>query len=332
MVQLALPEDRTATVISKSIPRDWPTAENSTLSLTVSATAMFLKVGDARSETVWLTDSMAWHPQNAAEAPLLGDALIRLGRWNVDVNLVHQLRHGDPLTPADRTLFYQMLHAIKSLPNQQWQDAVPSEVNRFQIAELLKNARQQVGEMYTIQGVARRCVRIEIHDADIVAMYGLDHYFEVEVFVPLPNRLLLKDPVQNVEVEYQTYPFVFCLTELPNAMKVGPDIRTDVHLAGTYFKLWAFRNQLLEDQAPAGERRFQKAPLLIGKSLQLVSHAPATGSKWMLFVGSAFVIALLLVGWVLVRNERFDRTLREQRLQLPDALPKISDEPESSTR
>src|SRR5207249_1387667 len=85
----------------------------------------------------------------------------------------------------------------------------------YSVAPLFNDAQRQIGRLFVFDGAARRIVRIETGSrsddgskSDIASHFGVDHYFEMEVFT---------DDSQN-------YPLVFCVRDLPDGFPVGDSI------------------------------------------------------------------------------------------------------------
>ncbi|NCY01581.1 MAG: hypothetical protein EBX36_01400, partial [Planctomycetia bacterium] len=89
------------------------------------------------------------------------------------------------------------------------------------------------GEPVTVEGVARRATRIEIDDPFRRQQVGVDHYWELYVFVPTP-LLEVHDRLQ------EDYPVVCCVRTLPDGMPTGPQIGERVRVTGFALKRYRY--------------------------------------------------------------------------------------------
>ncbi len=179
------------------------------------------------------------------------------------------------------------------------------------------------GQLYTLTGVARRAVRIRVDDPDIQERFGIDHYFEVEVFLPLEQNVRFVDPSDEDKV-FSDYPFVFCLRRLPEGMAVGDDIHQAVRISGFFMKLWAYQTQFMSgnvrDRKP---RQLQLSPLLIGPSAELLQTQPSRNPYLSAVIATLFTIGLLAIWLVMWRfsvgDRRFARAKLFRQYDLGDA-------------
>ena len=56
-------------------------------------------------------------------------------------------------------------------------------------AKFIKTPKSVGGELYTLRGMARRAILIRVDDDDIRTRFGIDHYYEIEVFIPLERKV-----------------------------------------------------------------------------------------------------------------------------------------------
>jgi hypothetical protein len=127
---------------------------------------------------------MAWLPDELDPVRGVGPSQFALARLSMDISLwddVRELNHR-PLGSADREVFYQLLAALGK-PGATALRAPAGE--RLAIGPLLQQPQDFQGNVLPIAGTARRITRIDVPDADIQARFGIDHYFEIDLFVPL---------------------------------------------------------------------------------------------------------------------------------------------------
>jgi hypothetical protein len=173
---------------------------------------------------------------------------------------------------------------------------------RFSVAPLFNDAVNQVGELVTLDGTARRVTRIDVgqspdgSQSDVARRFGIDHYYEIDLFT---------DDSQN-------NPVVFCVRELPLGMPEGNGLHEPVRIAGFFFKNWRFQSHRATlpaepDAAPPAGLR-QIAPLLVGRS-PIMLQLPKTSAAESFAVVAAGLFVLLLgvvwvAGWWLAREDR----------------------------
>jgi hypothetical protein len=175
-----------------------------------------------------------------------------------------------------------------------------AEEGAFSVFPLFNRPDQQRGRLVVLEGNARRAVKIVVGsgnaNADIRARYGIDHYYEIELFT--------SDSEDN--------PLVFCVRELPPGFPTGEDINEGVRLAGFFFKTWAFHTQ---GGAEGQGRRRQLAPLLIGRAPVWIQPPPAaSGTIYGAIAGGLFVAAALGIWIGLWRLGRGDQEFHRRAL------------------
>jgi hypothetical protein len=153
-------------------------------------------------------------------------------------------------------------------------------------------------------------VRIDVEDADIVARYGIDHYYEISLFTD----------------DSQSNPIVFCVRELPPGMPTGdgPEYGEQVRVGGFFFKLWSYHiassAQLPEIQRGRGAPR-QPAPLLIGRRPVWYPQEPtATSYLTEAIAAGLFVLAMVGVWLALWRQGRSDKQFHDQTIAKAHAI------------
>ena len=174
---------------------------------------------------------------------------------------------------------------------------------RYSVAPLFNDAKNQVGELVTLDGTARRVTRIDVGQSpdgttsDVARRFGIDHYYEIDLFT---------DDSQN-------NPLVFCVRELPPGFPIGDGLHEPVRLAGFFFKSWSFQSRraalpAAPDGAPNAADLRQIAPLVIGRSPILLEQPEASVSRSIgLIAASLFVLllaAIWVAGWWLARDDR----------------------------
>jgi hypothetical protein len=250
------------------------------------------------------------------ERPLLAAAHVAwypdtpLGRLGMDVALFDEVRDLTTDLKYERECFYQLLAAMRRADF----DKLFDETNReYSVEPLFNRPKSMHGTLVALTGKARRAVEIRVHDADIRSRFGIDRYYQVDVFTP--------DSMSN--------PVVFNLAELPAGFPQGEKISQDVRIPAAFLTGWAYnRDATLEEREKNEKAKMQKAPLLIGKSLVMVDYGAGDAPfEW--FIGAILigVLAALGVGaWLWSRNQSTARRVRDQ-LDQPSAGTSLNDLP-----
>ncbi|MEM8866373.1 MAG: hypothetical protein AAGF31_12580, partial [Planctomycetota bacterium] len=269
------------------------------------------------------TPRIAWYPESA-DGTLVNFGESVLGSMQFDVGLLDRLIDGQPLLSRERQTFYHLLAAIQEVGANQlarfargnlgrytkgWQEAsgdsplgkiVAKKAGQgsYSVAPLFNDAIAQRGELFVFDGVVRRALRVDASDA--LEEFGIDHYFELELFTG----------------DSQNLPLVFCVLELPDGFPTGERIAQDARVAGFFLKRWAYRTRKPADTVSRSHDKRQLAPLLIGRAPQLLAPPPSSGPSTGLIAGGAFVLALAAIWlsvWRLGRADRaFDKQVRER--------------------
>ena len=108
----------------------------------------------------------------------------------------------------------------------------------------------------SIQGVARRITRIELETPEFRKRFGMDHYYEVYVYVPLGDAEVRlagdKNDKQSLVIG-NAFPITCNVTRIPpkweSIAKGSNDLHENVRITGFNFKLWAFQTQMLQRYA-----------------------------------------------------------------------------------
>jgi len=250
---------------------------------------------------------VAWHPSTP------------LGKLGMDYGLLDAVVDGGKIGPQDAPAFYAMIAAAGRTSAGELAAMAGPPLDPIPLIDPSQNwFATHRGEPLTIEGVALRATRIEIDDELQRRATGIDHYWELFVFVPTP---LIKVGGRLQE----TYPLVCCVQNLPAGMPVGASIHEPLRVSGFAFKRYGYPLPQTASE-PADRPQRQEVPLLIGPAAVRLppSGAPAavTGLGW---VASALVgvgvVGLAGAVWKHRRNAR--RAEGERRAALPErfALP-----------
>ncbi len=282
-----------AVVYTRNVPRRWQAGGK--IDQRVGAPGLFLKFAaeDAqRPVPVFVAPRVAWHPETL------------LGELGMDVGLLDDVQNKTKLTEDDRECFYQMLAAAGRAKPRQLLRAARQELERagreeFSVEPLFNRPDRQRGRLVALSGTVRRVVRVRVGDPDVVARFGIDHYYNLFLFTD--------DSLNN--------PIVFCVRELPQGMPEGegPKYREQVRVAGFFMKSWAYpiaRPRQNNEGARGG--RWQLAPLLIGREPVWYPYQPPPANTLAGAIAGGLFLAALLGIWIAVwRYGRGDKRFRD---------------------
>jgi hypothetical protein len=288
--ELELADDNAhAIVYALAVPKEWLAKE--TLPERAAVEGLFVRLADdvpelesddSMSRPVLVARRVAWHPRT-----MLGDL-------DMDVGLFDELSTKPEVTGEDRECFYQLLAAVGRAPARQLSRAVPQEGRNASVVPLFNQPDTQRGRLVELTGTARQAVERRVEDRDIVARFGIDHYFELEVFTP----------------DSQNNPLTFCVRELPREFPQGAKITEPVRVAGFFFKRWGYRTSAAD--AKTGNFRRQLAPLLIGREPVWI-EPPQVDQRFANGVFLVLFVVLTGVLWLVVsRLSRGDVRFQKQ--------------------
>ncbi len=306
-VQLQLDNAENVWVVVPDIPVGLPVDTN--LHEKGGATVILLHVPDlafnAGNERPILAvaSRLNWWPQTP------------FGRIGMDYGLFASVDDGTPLKASEADAFYASLSASTR------QNEIPNGplIDNTSLVSLLDPAsdwlRLHRGDQIVLHGTVRRITKVLVESARDQDRLGSDHYWEIFVFVATP-LLQIGDDFQD------TYPIVYCCTELPEGLPIGEQVNEPVEIAGFIFKRYRYVTRRSDRQKNGpGNGRPQESPLLIGKSPSwLPTKQPLQlpgGMTWL-----PVLTALALIGWIMKgffqsrRRSRLTETLPDQ-IQLP---------------
>lgn len=309
-------------VFTRRVPGSWMEGGEAWRSQRGAWTGMFVQwalLPQQRRAAVCVADWTEWYPETPSPELGIHQDDVLLASLGMDIARLKAVPSRGPLTDADTEAFYQLLASVQGArPELLFGRARPPHDWR----SFLGQPADEQGKLYVVQGTARRAVRIPVSEA-LRERFGLRHYYELEVFVPLqrPGGVRFVDPSNPDKVRtFGTYPIVVCTPTLPAGMPVGEDIHQAVRAAGFYYKLWAYRTSYMSGSG-GDDRLHQVSPLLIGSAVEpLGTELPGT-IGWR--VGAGVLLASLLVGsvawawWYHQSDRAADSWLRRWRAQRP---------------
>jgi hypothetical protein len=252
-----------------------------------------------------------------------------LGRLGMDVALFDDVVHQSPLLAEERECFYQLLSVVSQTDGTQLPRPRGAERD---IVRMLRQPEEMTGRLCSVTGTARRAVQLQVEDADIRARLGIDHYYEIELFVPLDQNIRFVDAPGDAGKVFSNYPIVFCARRLPKNMPLGDRINVPVRVTGCYLKLWAYQTQFMSADSGRGwKTRLQLSPLLIGRQAEVLQTASSAENPYLgISVAGLFVLGLLAIWWGLWRSSLGDRRfvrstlMRQFELKYPRTLEDLT--------
>jgi hypothetical protein len=325
-------------ICTRIVPQAW--LGSAAIDENVSFYGLFLKLGENESEPpplIFAADRIAWHPNRVELARGIGPSQVLLGSAGMDVGLFDEVRNTNRKTlgQRDREGFYQLLAATGKLPA----DVMFSHhEGGFDLEPMLTRPETQHGRLVRFRGTARKVQKIMVGDEDIQQRFGIDHYYQIDVFVPLGDeevRLGRGKPGEEAPIFRNSYPVQVCVLNLPRDFPVGEEVYQEIDIAGFYFKLWAYKTEFV---SAIDDRQRQVGPLFVAATPYLYERPmpSMTVISWM--VGGGFLTALVgiaLAAWLFRRGDRkFERRVLRPQFDLESgrSLDDLSRPPGAASR
>jgi len=301
-VMLDTPKGTTlGTIIVEDIPRAWKVTLNPEKNLVgapISCPGIFLKpfrTDENRQGFVFVAPKISWHPTEPNRDLGVTAAHVRLAEQGMDIGELSHVNDRVKFEGLEREPFYQMMAAVEQLPADQQKATIDQTVSQLLTEPqegLMVAPEQYRAQFMRLTGLCRRITKIEVDDEDIQRRLGIDHYYELSVFVPIKNPIVSQragDESTRKEF-FNDYPVLVCVPELPPGLSVGEDLHQSVAVTGPFFKLWAYRTPFMSRN---DFTRRQISPLFIAADVQRYS-APSNPQT------NLFVVAMLVILGVVV--------------------------------
>ncbi len=284
------------TIVVEKIPQAWQAVLDDPEVLAgqpVSCPAIYLKPHETdanQAAYIFATPKLSWHPAEPNETLGVSPAQVVLAGQGMDIAELANIEDRTALGVAEREAFYQMLAAVGRLTGKELDLREPASVSRLLTLPekgLMVSPETYRAQFLRLAGHCRRITRIEVDDADLQRRLGIDHYYELSIFVPIAAPIVSQrqaDAATRKEFEHD-YPVLLCVRELPPGLEVGDQLYHQVAATGAFFKLWAYRTPYMSRE---DFTRRQISPLLIAADVQINETVadPETND---------FVVALLLI-------------------------------------
>jgi hypothetical protein len=264
---------------------------------------------------------IAWYPAEPEPKQHIGPDQLALAAMGLDWGLMEQVREGNgkPISDADSEPFYQLLE-IAGRPEAEslWSKSQPIDLVR-----LLGKSEAHIGQIVTVRGICRRIIRVAVDDPDIRARHGLDHYYELDMFLPLGETSIRlgKDPTgEKNPVYYNTFPATLIARELPPGIEEGENLYEQLEAPAVFFKVWMFRSSYTDTY-----NKFQPAPMFITTVPKDVHELRPNHWVSNVIVGGSMGLAVLVLIGVYWWFQRADK---KHRASIRSAIHRGDDQPD----
>lgn len=324
-VTLAIDNEHRAIVCARYVPLAWTKREQ--IDEMAEADGVFLKtspVENSDPQLVCATLRVAWLPDQADESRGVDSTVVLLAKHGFDFGLwdLLQGRQKRGLEDADREPFYRLLGVVQDLPQD---EPLLRSAPPVSISTAVKSPEEQTGRFVTVDGTVQRIDRVEIENEELRIWTGLDHYYNLYVFVPLINERigLQRSPDdKNPRIFDRHFPVTVCVPELPSGLEPSPNVHEHVHLRGVFFKVWTYK--------PTGEagsdddNLLQPSPLIIAPALTVVRDEVVSDPTANILAGVVFVLLIAALGVIVWRinsgDTQFKRDVLDKKILKEDQV------------
>jgi len=301
-----------ALICTRQIPLSWQAQPGSPHRAV--AKGIFLHIAEtsaSQTELVFAAPRIEWFPRSNENN--VSPELKLLGSLGVDIGQLERARKSNrrPIGQLDRHFFYQLLLASTQLDTRQKLDLVKP----FDLETLLRTPETVQGHLMTIEGTAKQLTRVAVEEADIVEGYEIDHYYQIDLFVPLGDQTVhFGDRETQEGPEFVNhYPITICTLTIPDELQAEADrlaeagserglLNVRLRTTGFLLKLWSYKTQYASS---FGDQQRQLSPMFITVEPSLVKSRPQRNTG--VIGGILFALAVAVV-WLLVwRTMRTDR-------------------------
>ena len=327
----------TAIVCTRHFPAHWKPGKE--MDEKVEVAGLFLKLGVQESDRhtfYFAAPRITWLPDRLDTAAGISKAHLLLASMGVDIGLfshiTRQTRH--EFTGDERACFFQLLSAVSKTTSAKLSREQP---RKLEIPNLLRNTTSAQGQLFTLEGTARRITRIVVEDPGIQEQFKsdidgdgqadlLDHYYQIDMFVSLKGKSVQvkKDANdKNAPVFSNVYPVNVCVRTLPPELakmnqelvsgKPNQDLlRATVRLHGFFFKTWSYQTVYASSKDEEG---FQTSPIFIATEPKVIPTKIVRSPYIGVIISIVFTIILIACWFFIWKSNRADRQFKETTLR-----------------
>lgn len=288
-------------------------------------TGLILKQGageDSSCQIFVVAKTIEWYPEQPNAGLGVYPDHVTLAKRGMDIGLFEEIRDRDgaPLEARDNACFYHLLAAT----GQAIESQERSEAADLPLTELLQKPGDFHGKRFQFRAGLRRATKVSVRDPEVLRRWGVDHYFQLDLFLPLGKAgVAMASPngTPTAATFENRYPATLCLRQLPQGVSEGDRLQMDIWVDANFFRLWSFHSEYV---AKIDDTLLQTNPLFIGSWVQLVEHPPTASPVGALVLCCIFALAAISLWYGFARHG----PIRRQR-RSPDSINSPSESPPS---
>ena len=310
-----------AIVFARHLPATWQL--DALLDEPAVVDGLFLKLGDAAvspRQFYFATSRVAWLPEQVHPEQGIGPSHVALAKAGMDAGLWDDVRNsnGAPLGDADREAFYQLLTAVTRPAAGELRTSWDKPLD---LVPLLERPIDLQSSILPVEGRTQRIMKVPVADIDIQNRFGLDHYYEIDMLLPLgaTNLRFGNDAAGGKRPEFRNhFPATLIVRDLPAGLAEGESVRQTILADAVFFKIWTYRANYTEQFA-----QLQPAPLFVAREPRIV---PSGAGNWDagLFIVTALGLTVGVIVLVIWWSSRDNTAARQQTAQRKQAQPDFS--------
>ena len=291
-------------------------------------------------ELIMAASRVKWLPSVVSTEQHVHSSMVLLSQHGFDSGLLDEIRRTNKsaLGHNDREAFYQILKifqpssALDSIQHVHQQSPPPTP----EIVDYFNDTRALQGQFVTVQGDVRQISRVAIVNSKMQQRLNSDHYWQLDLSIPIGKhriRVKTNDADEDGIIFQNRFPLQVCVNHLPpeleqamNELRQGVDgrklLREKVTVQGVFFKLWSYQSALTMRDGPERE---QLSPLIIASAIRIHAKPTVDKSGHGIYVAIAFIGALLVIAFFLIRVGKADRQAKKRTAKTRHRLDDLSE-------
>ena len=281
----------------------------------------------------FVTNRIRWFPDQTNESLGVHADHVLLASQGVDLTALDIVaRNNNRQMRADESeYFYQLIRATKKITPDQLQQSLGFE-------KLLQSPGDSLGRSVSFEGRVRRATRVQISDSYQASIIGANHYFMLDLIVPLGDSKIVVNTkrvregdeengpdgkTESPSITYDNrFPVTVCVGELPCSEK---DLeKQNVLINGFFFRLWNYPSEYVDQHIDDGG---QTSPLIIGLTPTIRQSQAEEGRSFLSQMVFGLAAAIMLLGifamWYLRHTDSASKARSKEREELPDEIGPI---------